>query len=932
MVSINHHQTELKENIRYLGRVLGDTIKAKDGTAIFDVVETIRKTAVKFHRDNDQSDNVRLENLLNKLTPDETIAVVRAFSYFKHLVNIAEDLYTRQQTRLNEDNLTPGMLAYSIAKLAENNIPFDDVQALFKTALVSPVLTAHPTEVQRKSILDVELTLSKLLADRNAFLSKKELERNHLLILGAITSLWQTRILRYSKLTVANEIDNALSYYQKTFLETIPELMQDLERELNEYYAADNLLDKNMVKDAVNNYQLPSFLQMGSWIGGDRDGNPFVNGTTLAQAINQQSSTALSFYLSELDDLRRELSPSTRLIGVSEQVIEMAKFSQDKSPHRQDEPYRLALNAIYDKLCETARLLAVQEDLTDTKFAAYENADSLLADLNVIAQSLMQNKGQALIYPRLGKLIKAIETFGFHLATVDIRQSSDVHEAVIEELLMKAGFDFNYSELDEQEKIKTLLDELKQPRLLFSPYQHYSELVHKEIEVLNTARDIRHIFGARAIRQYIISHTETLSDLLEVALLQKEAGLLRGIWGSQKIQMDLNIVPLFETIADLRHAPMIMGQWLSLLGIRHVLRYQGNEQEIMLGYSDSNKDGGFLTSNWELYKAEVSLVELFEQAKVRLRLFHGRGGTVGRGGGPTYQAIMAQPHGTVDGQIRLTEQGETIGNKYSDPIVGRQHLETLIAATIDATLFPQDELVSNKRKSFESVMETLSATAMTTYRSLVYETPGFAEYFFSATPISEIAELNIGSRPAARKATQRIEDLRAIPWGFSWGQCRLLLPGWFGFGSAINQYLNIDESLKTNRVQTLRDMLEDWPLFTTLIANVDMVLAKTDMVVAKRYAQLVADANLRDEIFKRIEQEYLLTTQALNLLLKSDVRLSCNPTLANSIKNRLPYLDPLNHLQVELIKRFRDGATDDRIKQGILLSINGIAAGLRNTG
>ena len=932
MSSTSNYQTQLKENIRYLGRVLGDTIKAKDGEAIFDVVETIRKTAVKFHRDNDQAANELLEDLLKKLTPDETIAVVRAFSYFKHLVNIAEDLYTRQQTRLNEDNLAPGMLAHSMAKLAQKNIPFDEIKALFHTALVSPVLTAHPTEVQRKSILDVELTLSKLLAERNSFLSKKELERNHLLILGAVTSLWQTRILRYSKLTVANEIDNALSYYQKTFLTSIPELMQDLERELNEHFAAENLIDKNLTLENSDHYQLPSFLQMGSWIGGDRDGNPFVNGSTLAQAINQQSSTALSFYLSELDDLRRELSPSTRLIGVSEQLIEMAQLSQDKSPHRQDEPYRLALNAIYDKLSETARLLAAEEDVTDSKFTAYENADSLLADLNVITSSLMQNKGQALIYPRLGKLIKAIETFGFHLATVDIRQSSDVHEAVIQELLMKAGFDFNYSELDEQEKIKTLLDELKQPRLLFSPYQHYSELVHTEIEVLNTARDIRHIFGSRAIRQYIISHTETLSDLLEVALLQKESGLLRGIWGSQKIQMDLNIVPLFETIADLRHAPMIMGQWLSLLGIRHVLRYQNNEQEIMLGYSDSNKDGGFLTSNWELYKAEVSLVELFEQAKIRLRLFHGRGGTVGRGGGPTYQAIMAQPDGTVDGQIRLTEQGEIIGNKYSDPIVGRQHLETLIAATIDATLFPQDALVSNKRRSFESVMETLSATAMTSYRSLVYETPGFAEYFFSATPISEIAELNIGSRPAARKATQRIEDLRAIPWGFSWGQCRLLLPGWFGLGSAIHQYLEVDESLKSNRVQTLRDMLEHWPLFTTLIANVDMVLAKTDLVVAKRYALLVADTNLRDEIFKRIEQEYALTTQAINLLLNSSVRLSCNPTLANSIKNRLPYLDPLNHLQVELIKRFRSGATDERIKQGILLSINGIAAGLRNTG
>jgi len=450
--------------------------------------------------------------------------------------------------------------------------------------------------------------------------------------------------------------------------------------------------------------------------------------------------------------------------------------------------------------------------------------------------------------------------------------------------------------------------------------------------VLNTARDIRKIFGDRAIRQYIISHTETLSDLLEVALLQKEAGLLKGVWGSQKIQMDLNIAPLFETIADLRHAPMIMGQWLSLLGIRHVLRNQGNEQEIMLGYSDSNKDGGFLTSNWELYKAEISLVELFNQAKIRLRLFHGRGGTVGRGGGPTYEAIMGQPHGTVDGQIRLTEQGEIIANKYSDPKVGRQHLETLIAATIDATLFPQDELVTKKRRSYEAVMEDLSTTAMTSYRSLIYETPGFADYFFSATPISEIAELNIGSRPAARKATRRIEDLRAIPWGFSWGQCRLLLPGWFGLGSAIHHYLDVDEKVKESRIKVLREMLAEWPLFKTLIANVDMVLAKTDLVVARRYAQLVTDETLRDTIFTSIEREYVLTTKALNLLLDSEERLRSNPTLANSIKNRLPYLDPLNHLQVELIKRFREGETDERLKLAIHLSINGIAAGLRNTG
>jgi phosphoenolpyruvate carboxylase len=462
------------------------------------------------------------------------------------------------------------------------------------------------------------------------------------LIEGAICSLWHTRILRFSKLTVVNEIENALSYYKTTFLEVIPEILQDLERDLNAIYQA----------QTGEQYTLPSFLHMGSWIGGDRDGNPFVNGTTLLQATHLQASAVFKYYLKELDALRRELAVSSRLIGVDASVLELAKQSRDQSAHRLDEPYRLAVNGMYDKLLATVRQLLPTFELKDAPSASqpYVDANALLAELNILTASLKANKGEGLIYPRLGKLTKAISTFGFHLATIDIRQSSDVHEAVIKELFHKAGYDFDYDALTEDEKIKTLLDEMKQPRLLFSPFQQYSELVHTEIGVLNQAREIREQFGPHAIRQYIISHTETLSDLLEVALLQKETGLLRGIWGSQKIEVDLNIVPLFETIADLRHAPMIMGQWLSLLGIRHVLRYQGNEQEIMLGYSDSNKDGGFLTSNWELYKAEISLVELFNQAKIKLRLFHGRGGTVGRGGGPTYQAIMAQPHGTVDGQ------------------------------------------------------------------------------------------------------------------------------------------------------------------------------------------------------------------------------------------------------------------------------------------
>lgn len=919
----------LRENIRYLGRILGEVIKDKEGKETFETIESIRQAAVKYHRDGDQNAAKLLDKLLKNIGTDQTTAVVRAFSYFKHLVNIAEDIYSQHQNRLHENAGEPGQLAYTLSQIAEQKLDAKEVEAFFETALISPVLTAHPTEVQRKSLLDTERALSTLLAQRALPMSRQEAERNSLMIQGAITALWQSRMLRYAKLTVNDEIDNALSYYRMTFLDAIPELLQDLELEIDK-------LIEHPKSDVKPHYQLPSFFQMGSWIGGDRDGNPFVNADTLEQAITQQAATAFEYYLNEVNALRSELSMSTRLVSASVPLIQFAEESLDQSPHRQDEPYRRTLTTVLSRLAQTCRDLTGKEvSLRQIHDApAYDSPEQFLADLNLIVSSLNLHHGHALIYPRLGKLIKGIETFGFHLATIDLRQSSDVHEAVIDELFIKAGSDFRYTKLDEAEKLEVLLEELKQPRLLFSPYQQYSERVQSEMGVIRKAHEVRSRFGARAVRQYIISHTETLSDLLEVALLQKEAGLLRGRWGSASVEMDLNIVPLFETIADLRNAPKIMGEWLSLLGIRHLLKYQGNEQEIMLGYSDSNKDGGFLTSNWELYKAEVSLVELFKQAKVKLRLFHGRGGTVGRGGGPTYQAIMAQPQGTVDGQIRLTEQGEIIANKFSDPKVGRQHLETLIAATIDASLFPQDQLSAAKRRGFEAVMEELSASAMAAYRNLVYETPGFTEYFFSATPIAEIAELNIGSRPAARKATQRIEDLRAIPWGFSWGQCRLLLPGWYGFGSAIDQYLRSSEDLKEReqRITKLKHMLAEWPLFKTLISNMDMVLAKTDMGVASRYSQLVENKTLRREVYERIEHEYVLTTMALNLLQDSNERLANNPTLANSIKNRLPYLDPLNHIQVELIKRYRGGETDERIKRGIHLSINGIAAGLRNTG
>ncbi|EEF27881.1 Phosphoenolpyruvate carboxylase, putative [Ricinus communis] len=840
-VAMASAETRLSENITLLGVLLDKAILEVEGEEISRKIAAIRQAALRFHQTHDQQASLDLEQLLAGLSLEHTVRVVRALAYFKHLVNLAEDLYGQQLGHCQQNTPAPGMLSYTLLQIKEAGIPADTIKHLLEDALISPVLTAHPTEVQRKSVLDIERLIAELLAARAAMVSERQLARNTLLLQGAVSALWQTRMMRYSKLSVLNEIENALTYYESTFLHVIPEILQDIECDL---------------ADVLPDAALPGFLRMGSWIGGDRDGNPFVNGGTLRESVRLQAITLFKFYLQELSALKRELAVSTRVVGVDDAVLQLSKTSRDQSQHRLDEPYRLALNGIHDRLLATANTLLPQGGWVlaeDMAADPYETPEALLAPLQTIADSLRAHQGEALIYPRLGKLIKAIATFGFHLATVDIRQSSDVHEAVITELLQKAGHDFDYAGFNEDEKIGILLEELKQPRLLFSPFQQYSELVHKEIGVLVAVREMRERFGEHAVRQYIISHTETLSDLLEVALLQREAGLLRGVWGSANIQVDLNIVPLFETIADLRDAPMIMGH-------------------------------------------------------------HG----------------ATQRHG--DGQIRLTEQGEIISTRYADPVVGRQHLETLIAATLDATLFPADQLESGKRRAFEGVMETLSATAMTSYRSLVYETPGFAEYFFNTTPINEIAELNLGSRPAARKSTRRIEDLRAIPWGFSWGQCRLLLPGWYGLGSAIHHFLQQDPALKEARLAMLLEMQAHWPLFNTLIQNVDMVLAKTDLIVARHYAHLLEDRELREEIFSRIAQEHKLTTDAVNLLLGTTQRLATQPVIAKSIRDRLPYLDPMNHLQVEMIQRYRNGETDEKLKWAIPLTINGIATSLRNTG
>ncbi len=920
----------LIEDIRMLGRILGDVIREQEGAAIYEIVEKVRKLSVAYRRLADPQAESDLKKLLKSLSNEQTVSVIRAFTYFSHLANLAEDRHHIRRRAIHErrGDVQDGSLDAAFARLRASGHTSKSIAKVLKSAFISPVLTAHPTEVQRKSILDAERAIAGVLSARNATdLGARDKSALELQLRARVTQLWQTRLLRYTKLQVADEIENALSYFEATFLKEIPRLYEDVEERVGKIDEA--------------------FFRMGNWIGGDRDGNPNVTAATLELALRRQSETVLRHHLREVHFLGAELSTSLMLVGVTPEMQALADRSPDRSEHRKDEPYRRALIGMY------ARLAATLHELTGTDAARhaaapqnpYRFSEEFLADLRTIEASLRATNGAHLVGMRLAALIRAVQVFGFHLATIDLRQSSDKHEEVIAELLSTARIEAQYSSLDEAAKRALLLKLLNDARPLRVVNATYSDHAISELAIFEAAKRARERYGSPAILHYIISHTESVSDLLEVLLLQKETGLMRGIL-SEDATAELIVVPLFETIADLQNAAPIMREFYDLSGIAAMIKRSASEgalpdtpeQDIMLGYSDSNKDGGIFTSNWELYRAEMALVDLFDALKashgITLRMFHGRGGTVGRGGGPSYQAILAQPPGTVRGQIRVTEQGEVIASKYANPEIGRRNLETLVAATLEATLLTPTKAAP---ESFMQTAQDLSKLSMQAYRSLVYETPGFTDYFFAATPLREIAGLNIGSRPASRKATQRIEDLRAIPWGFSWGQCRATLPGWYGFGSAVEQFLN-ENGLEPaqNKRKLLQKMYRDWPFFSTLLSNMDMVLAKSDLSLAARYAELVPDAKLRKKILTLIEAEWQRTTRALQLITGEGKRLSSNAALARSIQHRFPYIDPLHHLQVELIRRYRAGKMpedlDEKVQRGIHISINGIAAGLRNTG
>ena len=878
-------------DVRFLGKLLGDVIRAHGGDALFQRIEAIRAGSVDRHRgiSNPRGLSVGLDTL----SLDETVAFARSFMLFSMLANLAED---RQGFAAEKQSTLASTLQY----LKSQGIDAAQAGELLDRALIVPVLTAHPTEVMRKSMIDHRNRIFELMKLRDADrLETADGELIEQAIARQIALLWQTRALRRERIYVADEVDIALAYLRDVFLPVVPSLYARWER----------LLGRRPV----------SFLRPGTWIGGDRDGNPHVTAESLRLTLGRSAQTLLADYLAQLHAVGGELSISSELAGVSTELTSLAERGGDLNPARADEPYRRAITGIYARLAATYRKLTGLAPPRPASVSGepYPDAQSLRTDLVVLEKSLQaQSKGGLSDTGAVTRLIRAVETFGFHLATLDLRQNADVHARVVGELLRVAGVSPQYEQLDEAARVELLRSELASERLLASPYASYSKETLSELAIVRAAAEAHSLYGPSCITTYIISKCESVSDLLEVNILLKEAGLYRPS-GTAAIMA----VPLFETIGDLENAARVMSAWLALPEVAAAIRFEGF-QEVMVGYSDSNKDGGYLTSVWSLQQATQALAQVFARSGTVMQVFHGRGGAVGRGGGSSFDAIRAQPYGTVKGRIRITEQGEIIAAKYGTRESAAANLEAITAATL-LTSLENASLSADSRARFSAAMDSLSKEAFRAYRSLVYGTEGFPRFFRQMTPLVEIAELKIGSRPASRTNSERIEDLRAIPWVFSWAQARVMLPGWYGVGQALRSFA--DPAL-------LREMLEAWPFFRATVDNLEMVLSKSDMGIAALYATLVEDRAQGDSIFGHIRDTWLITQESLLAVTGQTRLLERHPALDASIRLRLPYIEPLNLLQVELLKRHRAGEKDPRVREGIQLSINAIATALRNSG
>lgn len=907
----------LRDDIRLLGGILGDIVREQAGDDVFDLVERARVESFRVRRS--EIDRAELAELFSTVDTADAIPVIRAFSHFALLANVAEDIHRERRRAIHVRAGEPpqdSTLAATYAKLDAAPVDPEIAAGALAGALVAPVITAHPTETRRRTVFETQNRIMELMRMRE-WVSGDPVEADAVdgQLRRQILTLWQTALIRLSRLRIQDEIEVGLRYYDASLFEVVPRINAELRDALRNRWPGSGVLAEPM-------------LRPGSWIGGDRDGNPYVTADVVARATHRASETALEHHLAELEVLERELSMSARLVTVTPELNRLADESGDESAFRADEPYRRAVRGLRARLTGTAaRILghpavhAVAGGLPE-----YRDPAELLGDLEIIDASLRSHGDGTVADDRLAQLRNSVEVFGFHLCGLDMRQNSEVHETVVAELLAWSGVHPDYASLPEDERVALLTRELATRRPLAGPHAEFSELTTKELGILRAAADAVDRIGPEAIPNYVISMCESVSDMLEAAILLAEVGLFDPD-GEAGPRCPVGIVPLFETIEDLRHGAETLTATLDVPLYRALVANRGDSQEVMLGYSDSNKDGGYLAANWALYRAELDLVRVAREKGIRLRLFHGRGGTVGRGGGPSYDAILAQPPGAVEGSLRITEQGEIIAAKYAEPRLARRNLEALVSATLESTLLDVEGLGDDAAPAY-AVLDELAELARVAYADLVHDTPGFVEYFEASTPVAEIGALNIGSRPASRKQTQSIADLRAIPWVLSWSQSRVMLPGWYGTGTAFEKWVGDD----AGRLATLTDLYERWPFFRTVLSNMAQVLSKSDMGLAARYSELVPDAELREEVFGKISAEHARTLAMYRAVTGHDNLLWDNPALDRSVHNRFPYLEPLNHLQVELLRRYRAGDDSDNVRRGIQLTMNGLATALRNSG
>ncbi len=916
---IGREATEpMRADIRLLGAILGDTVREQNGDEVFELVERARVEAFRVR--HSEIDRAEMARMFEGIDIHHAIPIIRAFSHFALLANVAEDIHRERRRSIHVAAGEPprdSSLTATYMKLYAAQLDSATIAEALKGALVSPVITAHPTETRRRTIFETQHRITQLMRLHAEGHTETDDGRGiEVELRRQVLRLWQTALIRLFRLQISDEIEVGLRYYPAALFEVISQVNAEVRDALRARWPDADLLSEPI-------------LRPGSWIGGDRDGNPNVTAEVVRLATGSAAFTALAHYLAELTALAQELSMSARLITVTPELATLA----DACPAgaRPDEPYRRALQVVCGRLSATAAEILDQQPqhTLELGLPPYATAAELRADLDTIDASLHNHGAGLLADDRLARLREAVRVFGFHLSGLDMRQNSDVHEQVVGELLAWAGVHPDYTSLAEAERVELLAAELSTRRPLIRDGAQLSDLARSELGVLAAAAHAVWTFGPAAVPNYIISMCWSVSDMLEAAVLLKEVGLLDA--SESEPYCPVGISPLFETIEDLHNGAAILQAMLDLPLYRALVTARGGCQEVMLGYSDSNKDGGYLAANWAVYRAELALVETARKTGIRLRLFHGRGGTVGRGGGPSYQAILAQPPGAVSGSLRLTEQGEVIAAKYAEPQMARRNLESLLAATLESTLLAVEGLGDTAAPAY-AVLDEVAALAQRAYAELVHETPGFVEYFKASTPVSEFGALNIGSRPTSRKPTASIADLRAIPWVLAWSQSRVMLPGWYGTGSAFEQWLAAGPESEADRLQVLHDLYQRWPFFRSVLSNMAQVMAKSDLELAARYSELVADETLRRRVFDKIADEHHRTIAMYKRITGQDDLLADNPALARSVFNRFPYLEPLNHLQVELLRRYRSGEDDESVQRGILLTMNGLASALRNSG